>query len=269
MRIQNIKFLTKYYVGNINQHRYFLLVYLLGVSFSLFPVSWNGTEVTFFGFPLELYGNTREDSLLALLKEFCSWAWIFTGIFYLLPNLLQRLSESLSINNILWLRFAPCSPSEVATSRALWVMIWAFAAGVLGMVWSLICAYFHQVSFEELLINVVGLVSHIILAGGLVLVLDLGSSTGTLERNQVSFLALISPMILILFYWGINKVLDERYMKFFPYAVPFSSGLTDVLRHFGATALIGFCLLCTHIALKFRFSRVVISYEDGSNAGDY
>lgn len=269
MKIQNIKILTKYYVGNISQHRNFLLIYLLSVAFSLLPVSWNRTEVTFFGFSLELYGNTREDSLLALLKEFFSWAWIFIAIFYLLPNLLQRLGESLSINNTLWLRFAPCSPFEVAISRALWVIIWAFAAGIFGIVWSVICAYFHQVSFSELLINVAGLVSHIIFAGGLVLALDLGASTGALKRNQVSFLALISPMILILFYWGINKVLDERYMRFFPYAVPFSSGLMDTLWHFGATALIGFCFLCIHIALRFRFSRVVLNLEDGSNAGNY
>jgi len=269
MKLQNIRILIKYYVGDISQHRDFLLIYLSGVLLSLFPVGWSGTGVTFFGFPLELYGNTREDSLLALLKEFCSWAWLFIAIFYLLPNLLQRLSESLSINNTLWIRLAPCSPYEVAISRALWVIIWAFVVGMFGIVWSLICGYFHQIAFSELLINVIGLVSHILLAGGLVLALDLGFFTGTLERNQVSFLALISPVILILFYWGIDKVLNEKYMKFFPYAVPFSDGLTDISYHFGVTALIGFCLLCIHIALKFRFSRVITNFEDGNNASNY
>lgn len=269
MQLQNIWILTKYYIGDISQYRNFLLVYLLGILLSLFPVAWNGTGVEFFGFPLELYGNTREDSLLALLKEFCSWAWIFLATFYLLPNLLQRLSESLSINNTLWLRFALCSPWEMAISRVLWVIIWAFAVGILGIGWSSACAYFHKISFFELLTNVLGLMSHIFLASGLVLALDPGSSTGTLERNQISFIALISPVILILFYLGINKVLDDNYMRFFPYAVPFNDGLTDVLYHFGITAIIGFCLLCAHIALKFRFSSVIVNFENVKNADNY
>jgi len=57
MKLQNIRILIKYYVGDISQHRDFLLIYLSGVLLSLFPVGWSGTGVTFFGFPLELYGN--------------------------------------------------------------------------------------------------------------------------------------------------------------------------------------------------------------------
>jgi hypothetical protein len=227
MSFHNIRSLIKYYIGDINQYLNFISIYLLGIFLSLFPVGWNGAVVTFFGFPLELYGNSREDSLVALLKEFSSWAWIIVAIFYLLPKLLQRLSESLSINNVLWLRFAPCLPYEIAIARVFLVVIWAFTVGVLGTVWALICAYFHNIPPSDLLVNVEGIASHILLAGGLVLAVNFDSPMEVLERNQIAFLALISPLILTLFYLGIDKLLDEKYMKFFPYTIPFNSGLTE------------------------------------------
>lgn len=256
MQLHNLRILVKYYLDHSSSNlKWILLLYILGISLSTFAVNWDEGSVTFFGFPLELYGSSRETSLITLLNELSSWAWLIIALVYLLPNLLQRLSESLSINNTLWLRLVPCSPYEVAMARVVFVLIFATFIGVFGIAWASICAFYHQISIVSLMINIEGLVSHILLASGLILAFDVGFSN-TLERNFNSFLALISPLPLILIYLSLNGLLEQGYMKFFPFVIPFNSGLSYLSSHFSVTALVGMSLLVLHIISNLKYSQI-------------
>lgn len=263
MRLQVIAILAKHYFGKVSQHIGLLGLFLVGILLSTLPVGWDqhSSNVTFFGFPLELYGHSREESLSALLNEFFSWAWIIVALFYL-SKLLKRLSESFSVNEMLWLRLIPCSPYEVAVARACWVIGSALALGTLGAIWVLTCSVFHQVGFDGLFVNVEGLVSHVLLSGGIVVALNLVIEIGESEQNSISVISLLTPMILTPIYLGINKLADTNYTLFFPYTIPFNRGLQNTIFHFGVTALIGTFLLCLHAVAKFRFSHVRVAIED-------
>jgi hypothetical protein len=263
MNFQIIKILGKHYLRKTSQYVALLTIFLVGTLVSTFPVKWDyaRSSVTFFGFPLELYGHSRQESLLTLLNEFFSWAWIIIAILYL-PRLLRQLSESFSVKEMLWLRLVPCSPYEVAVARACWVGSWAFLLGALGTVWALICSLFHQIPSSELFVNIEGLVGHVLLSGGIVVGLNSVIAVGESDQNSISVIALLTPLILTPIYLGINRVSVTNYMKFFPYAIPFNKGLQNTLLHFGIAALIGVLFLCLHTVWKFRFSHVKITIEE-------
>jgi len=263
MKFQVIGILVKNYIGNKSQYISLIMICLVGIILSTFPIGWDRTlnSVTLFNLPLELYGRSREGSLLGLLDEFFSWAWVIIAIFYL-PSLLKKLNESFSVNEMLWLRLLPCHPYEVAIARVCWVVGWASLLGILGTVWALICSSFHQVPYRELLINVEGLVSHVILSGGIIVALDFVVNIRELEQNLTSVIALLFPLLLTPIYLGINEILDVRYMGFFPYVIPFNRGLQNTFGHFATAALIGLILLFIHAALMFKFSLVKVDIEE-------
>ncbi len=263
MRFQIIVILAKHYFGKVSQYIDLFVLFWVWTLLSTLPVGWDqhSSSVTFFSFPLELYGHSREESLSALLNEFSSWAWIVVALFYL-SKLLKKLSESFSVNEMLWLRLVSCSPYEVAVARACWIAGSALSLVVLGTLWVLICSVFHHIGFNELIVNVEGLVSHVLLSGGIVVALNSVTAIGESEQNLFSVISLIAPLLLTPIYLGMNKLADTNYMLFFPYTIPFNRGLQDTGFHFGVAALIGASFLCLHAASKFRFSHVRIAIED-------
>jgi len=263
MKFQVIAILVKHYFGKGSQHIGLLALFGVGTLLSTLPDSWDqhSSSVAFFGFPLKLYGHSREESLSALLNEFFSWAWIIVALFYL-SKLLKRLSESFSVNEMLWLRLVSCSPYEVAVARACWIAGSALALVTLGTLWVLICSVFHHIGFNELIVNIEGVVSHVFLSGGIVVALNSVTEIGESEQNSISVISLLAPLLLTPIYLGINKLADTNYMIFFPYTIPFNRGLQNTGFHFGVAALIGISFLCLHAISKFRFSHVRITIED-------
>lgn len=263
MRFQVIAILAKHYYGKVSQYVGLLGLFLAGTLLSTLAVGWDqhSSSVTFFGFPLTVYEHSREKSLSALLNELFSWAWILVALFYL-SNLLKRLSESFSVNEMLWLRLVSCSPCEVAVARALWIAGSALAIGTLGTLWVLICSVFHHIGLNKLIVNVEGLVSHVLLSGGIVVALNSVAKIGESEQNSISVISLITPLLLTPIYIGINNLAHTKYMIFFPYTIPFNRGLQSTGFHFGVAALIGTSFLCLYAISKFRFSHVRIAIED-------
>lgn len=254
--------LTKYYIGKPSEYLNLLFLFVIGIVIGTLPISWDisETSVTVFGFPLKLYGQYRDDSLLSLLNEIFSWGWLIISIF--LFRLLKKLSESFSVNEMLWLRLLPCSPYEVALARALWIIGYACFIGILGTVWAVICTLFHHVSMSEILINIEGLVSYVLLSGGIVVSLNLVSSVKKLEPNFISSIACITPIVLGLIYRGISNLQDNGIMKYFPYSFPFNTGLRNTFFHFGTATLIGVCLIGLNILQVFRFSDIKVKAEN-------
>ena len=262
MNFRNISILVKHYIGNPSQYLNILIIFIVIILLSTLPVNWNitGNNMTFLGVPLKLYGQSKEDSLVILINNFFSYGWIFIVIFSL-SKFLKKLSESFLVKEILWLRLLPCSPYEVALSRALWIISYTLFIFILGTIWAITSALYHQISISELLINVEGLVSHILLSGGIVIALNLVIPFEKLEQNSISAIALISPLILVAIYLGISRSLNENLIKYFPYSFPFHTGLKNTLYHFGTAALMGGFLLCLHTVINLRFSHVKSTIE--------
>lgn len=254
--------LTKYYIGKPSEYLNFLIIFVIGILVGTLAVGWDSSEtsVTFFGVLLKLYGQNRDDSLVRFLNQIFSWGWVVA--IFLLFSPIKKLSETFSVNEMLWLRLLPCSPYEVAIARALWIIGYAFFLGILGTAWAIICASFHQVSIRELLINVEGLVSHVLLSGGIVVALSLVIPIRKSEQNLISVIAMMLPLVLTLIYYGISGLQVQGVMKYFPYSSPFNPGLKNTFFHFGTATLIGVVLLGSHIVQTFRFSNIKFTAED-------
>ena len=243
-----------YIIQTITSYCLFIVLFS-GILISTFPVSWNGENLTFFQIPLEVYGGSREQALISILHEFFSWSWIFLA-FYVLFKLLLPLGDSFLVSQLLWLRLTPCLPWQVATARVLWVISYAFLCGFLGCIWVLITVYFHQVSPIYPLLDVFGFICHVIFSAGIITCLDWGLQFDYFLKRIIAFIALIIPILLQLIYLIIEQILDPKYTKFFPYAVPFASPSKENFYHFGILGLIGVLLLVIHIASKAKYSSV-------------
>lgn len=223
-------------------------------------LKWNGRSVTLLFVLLESCCASRESSLLSVLHEHFSLIWVLVSLVFLLPKLLSPLGDSFLVSSILWLRFTPCLPYEVALLRVFSVVLCSIWLGALGMLWALINSFVHQVSLVSLLSDVEGLVSYTLFTGGLVSVLDFGLSVDYSGRRFISTFALLSPFLLLLVFILIGNI---KYAKYFPYTIPFitiapphNQLSVAIPYHFGAAAVLGTVLLCFHVMSKLQYSSV-------------
>ncbi|MBA3921743.1 MAG: hypothetical protein H0X31_08610 [Nostocaceae cyanobacterium] len=261
----NLKRIGILVIPNINRtivSRYSFWVYGIFGIFTLIDVGlgWNGRSVTLFSIPLESCCNSREQALLGILHEHFSWVWFFIAFAFLLPKLLFPLGDSFSVSHILWLRLTSCLPYEIATARALLVITCSLWLCVLGFFWALINSLFHQISLIELLVDVEGLVSYVLLSSGIVAALDFGLSINYSGRQFISSFAFLVPSLLLLVFTLIN---DPKYANYFPYSIPFITGAPPYTQlsvaipyHFGSAAVLGILLLCFHVMSKVQYSRI-------------
>lgn len=234
-------------------------LYFLYMPFGIFTIvdlglGWNGRSAVLFTIPLELCCDSREKAILGILHEHFSWVWIAVIAMHLLPQLLSRLQDSFLVSQSLWLRFTPCLPSEVAISRVLQVIFYGIWIGILGTIWALANSLIHQVSFASLLLDVLGIVSYVILSGGIVSILDFGLALGYSERRIIAPVALLIPILLTIVYLLLK---DSPYAEFFPYSSPLITGsevftelFGGVISHFAMAIITGFILLSLHIISK-------------------
>lgn len=270
MNLARIKVLVTPYLShlvNFSNSKGLYFGTILLIFCSTFLVSWNETSqcVQIIGLPNDC-GN-KEESLLKIFDEFFSWYWIIIAVIYLLPRLLVYLMDSFSVSQILWIRLTLSSPSEVAISRVVWVISTALFLGVLGLSWSLITGVYHQLLSWEYLskinLNVLGLVSHVLMAGSIVILTDLitilsgtNLSINDSLKKFIPTFALGFPLILMLFYILMRKSI---FAKFIPYTIPFFNGIDTPAHnfsHFLVTIVISLLLLLLHIVSKNSYSVV-------------
>lgn len=252
MSLKNILILVKPHLINlVNSSKWLAIIMLLTCIFTFF-YSWDGTELFFLDIPLEGYKPFGNQALIICLNEFFSWTWIILS-FYILLKLMFPLGDSFLVSELLWLRLTPCKPAEIAASRAIWILSYAILLGILGGIWSILTAFVHQISPNPLFINVLGLVSHVILSGGIIVILDFGLTFDFYVRKMIAVIALFIPWILKFISMAIDKVAILRIIKFFPYTIPFQPPLSDNIYHFGTAAIIGIVFLGIHILLKAQY----------------
>lgn len=256
MKYQRVWALAKLRISKIIENYHLPLIGLLfGIFITTFPVAWNQEHVTFF----QLQWGTSEEDLLSLLHELFSWVWLFAVLPYFLRGLLQPLGDSSLVSQMLWLRFTSCLPLEVALARAIWVIGWGLWLGTLGFLWASVTFLFHHffyhlpvTTFPKLLLNVEGLVSHVLLSGGIVAALASSLPVDDYSgRRLVSTVASFIPLMLTPIYIALRRV---KYAVFFPYTLPFAKTVaidSETILHFGMATLIGILLLSTHIVTTF------------------
>lgn len=228
-----------------------LSVLLFGICLCTFPVGFDNNHVSF----LNLQWGKSEEDLLRLLHELFSWFWLFAVLPYFLRGLLQPLGDSSFVSQMLWLRFTPCLSHEIALARAVWVISWGLWLGILGFLWASFTVLFHHLplnAFLKLLLNVEGIVSHVLLSGGIVTAftsfLPLDEYSG---KRLVSNVACFIPIIVTPIYIAIR---GAKYAVFFPYALPFAQVVaidSETMLHFGMAAIVGILLLVLHTLAMF------------------
>lgn len=235
-----------------------LILLVVGIIIATWLFSWDGEQLTFFNMPLEGYQGARETVYINLLHEFFSWAWICIA-FCVLLRLLIPLGDSFSASQLLWLRLTYCSPWEIAAARAIWVIAYGVWLGFLGLIWVLVTSLYHHILSANLLLDVLGLVSYIIFAGGMIAILDFDLAFDYVSKRVIVFVALFLPCLLDLLKIGIGGLLDSQYIKFFPYTHPFAMLTSENLYHFGVAGILGLFFLAFHILSKLKYSSVEIS----------
>ena len=235
-----------------------LILLVVGIIIATWPFSWDGEQLTFFNIPLEGYQGARETVYINVLHELFSWAWIYIAV-DVLRRLLLPLGNSFSVSQLLWLRLTPCFPWEIAAARAMWVIAYGFWLGFLGLIWVLVTSLYHHILSANLLLDVLGLVSYIIFAGGMIAVLDFDLALDYVSKMVIVFVALFFSSLLDLVKLGIGGLLDSQYIRFFPYTHPFAMLTSENLYHFGGAGILGLFFLSFHILSKLKYSSVEIS----------
>jgi hypothetical protein len=253
---QRVRVLLQPYLSDFHQADPFLLLFLGVIVLSTVPMGWDGHSVTFFSVPLSLAGFSfdREKALLKFLIEIFDWAWL-PLMFLIFSKLLQPLNESFTVSQLLWLRLTPCLPYEIALVRALLVMLYALALAILGGLWVTIAVLFHHISAAMLLVQVFGLVAYTLLAGGIVVAIDFGSTLTYSDRQLIPVLALLLPILLYPIQFQLSQLAHAApLLRLLPYAAPVSGNSQQTILHFAMAAALGIVLLLIHVAIKAKFS---------------
>ena len=239
---------------------YHLLILLVGgIIIATLPFSWDGEQLTFFNIPLEGYQGARETVYINFIHELFSWAWIYIALDVLL-RLLLPLGDSFSVSQLLWLRLTPCFPWEIAAARAIWVIAYGVWLGFLGLIWVLVTSFYHHIYSANLLLDVLGLFSYIIFAGGMIAFLDFDLVFDYFSKRVIAVVASFLPFFLYLLKISIGGLFHSQYIRFFPYTHPFALLNSENLYHFGIAGILGLLFLGFHILSKLKYSSVEISY---------
>jgi len=232
-----------------------ILLFILQIS-SVFIIQYDGENVLLHTIIIHSDTNKKE-ALEFVFYEYFSLSWIFLSTLYLLPKLLLPLTNSFSINQMLWLRLTPCSPIEIAITRVLWVISWAIWLSISGIITMLLIIYHHKIFLNNLFLDIGGLISYIILTGGIVITwTNFNYKIDSLKKTLITIASLCSTIIFGYIYYTFPNII---FRKILPIALPFSSYfLPDRSIHFCATALIGCFLLIIHIIDKSNILNNII-----------
>ena len=248
-------------------YRLVLVCLILAIAISTIPVGWDGENATFMMLP---WGNSEKD-FMEMLHELFSWLWLVLALPYTLRGLLLPLGDSTLVSQVLWLRLSTCSPFEVNTARALWVIVWGLWLGSLGTIWLVVTSLFHYwlhqfplYAFSKLFLDILGLVSYVILSGGIVVFSDLFFAVSDYSSKRlVAAVSAFIAIILAIVYTTLSSS-NAEYAAFFPYATPFARAIAnekETFYHFTTAGLLGVVLLITHILNNLGMSITDRMYE--------
>jgi hypothetical protein len=239
--------------GVFRNARWLLALWLVGVGILTSLVWWNeqARSVVFLGVLQEDYlpGQPREVVLLSLLQEFFSWAWALACFVYLLPAVLLPLARSYSISQVLWLRLTPCTARDLAAARLGHVVLATLFLGALTLSWAVVCAWYHAVAVTPFLVLALGVVAHLWLAGGLV-VLTAPLARSETGRALYACAALLLPLLSCAMMEAGRHSFGAFWRRWWPYAGPFVASLEPPLRHFTCCAGLGLLLLLISVLVS-------------------
>lgn len=228
------------------------LVVLAAGLLLVLALGWNGKSLTLFGSDVLLKGYRRgftsTGAKLLLLHEAFGHATV-VGVLvgYLLPRLLFPLTESFTVNQVLWLRLTSATQGELAAARALAVLSAAAWVGGLGMAWTTSAAAFHGLPLTVLSTGPLATTAYVLLSGGLVLAAgEMGALAGA-ARRSLAVGALLAPVLLFL----ASLPLGAAAGRWFPYAAPYVAARDGIggLSHVMSAALLGVFLLSVHVLM--------------------
>lgn len=235
----------------------YLIIMSGGIAICTIPLKWNNKSVSYFGLRVDTSLQGSQSFVIELLHNFYFIGWLLIAILFLF-GLLFPLGNSFLVNQTLWLRLTPCSPYEVAVSRAIWIIIYALFLGLLSFIWAVSCTLLNHIPLNSLLtensllIDIQGLVSHVILSGGIVVFLDFNIKN-FISRMFISIVAWMIPIILVIIYIPLLITNPEGILtKIFPYTEPISliNSLPNNGKHFFASAVLGCLLLILSVVIK-------------------
>ncbi|KPQ39461.1 MAG: hypothetical protein HLUCCO16_07665 [Phormidium sp. OSCR] len=246
-----------------------LIILLIGFII-VFPLSWNGENLTFLSTPIDAYLGSRDKVFMDLIHELLSWGWMLLSLYWVFV-LFIPLSHSFLVSELLWIRLTPCLPIEVAAARVLAVIIYGAAFSLISVIWTIMVCVIKQVSWSSiLLLDSFGIFSCIVLSGGLVVGasgLGINSSSRRSLATMISVIAALVPSLLRLINSSLSDILGD-YSKFFPHATPFSVFYTDTAFHLASALLVGCSLLIFHVVYSSAYSTILCENSFEKKLGD-
>jgi hypothetical protein len=191
----------------------------------------------------------REHAIQELIRETLSWWWLVVVFLYVLPTLLLPLARSFSIEQMLWLRLAPCTARDIAAARACRVIVAALSLTALSALFASASSIYHATAASDALLAASEVGTHVVLACGILLILAPSLSSPT-ARLVCAFVALSSPMLLYFTYAALESFLPAVCSRYWPYVVPFEPFNLRGQGHTIATAAVGTCLLVTSVFIQ-------------------
>ena len=247
MSYKKLLTLIKPKINEMISTRGVILIFLLQII-SVFIIQYDGENVFLLNTIVVNSGINKKEALEFVYYEYFSLSWILFSTLYLLPKLLLPLSNSFSVNQLLWLRLTPCSPIEIATTRVLWVISWAIWLSFSGIIWLLLIIYHHRIFLDNIFLDITGLASYIIFTGSIVITCTNFYNVYSFNKTLISLGSLCSNIIFCYIYYAFPNII---FKKFLPIALPFSKYfLPDRNVHFIMAALIGSFLLIIHMLRK-------------------
>jgi hypothetical protein len=219
-------------------------LFIVGLLVFLTAVGWDGEFPTLFG-ERELNVGASSDRRIGIplqLASYLSLAWAASLILYAVPVVLLPLASSYSLSHTSWLRGLPCSPREVAASRAARLFSAVALTSLLALLWVAAMVAWHQVPPRLLLTVVLGWSGHLLLSGGFLLAIGPYLAGGT-QRAAVVVLAVLLPVVLWLpTFLAANRLSGQPWESWLPYACPLTENFSHAARHYVAAGAAGLVL---------------------------
>lgn len=229
----------------INSKWAYLLVGM--VIFPIFFAYWNEDKlevVIFSVVNLDLPSFNRELCLAYVFDDFFALYWLVV-VFIFIPKLsFNRLINSFTISNLLYLKLSPVSPFQIKLYRTSIVFGTALFYSGISLVLAIIYCFVHNIPARGPLISIFGLFTHIIFSGGLLLIFQLPLNAELPDRRRWLYFFILFPVVVYIF---CNQLIDNV-NGFLPFTTPFvlrTKGFA-VLKSLNLATFLGILFIFVH-----------------------
>ena len=213
-------------------------------------VTWDGRVVVWCGIPQEPLARAGSQGVMThlLLSEFFCWGWVIVIMAFWLPNVLLPLGNSHSTSQVLWLRMTPTTASDMALARVCWLLLASTCLGLFAGSWVVICSIYHSLSPLSMLVLVGGLLTHLLVSGGMVLFFS-GWVRSDRARIVCVFVSFVLPCLSCLGYFACQRE-EGSWVDWWPYATPFTYVSGKDGKHLISCALFGLVFVAAYVATQ-------------------